>query len=218
MSATVDAVDAPEESFSAAIREATTTDHREAEGGPFVKALVGGELDRTGLRVTSVQHLLIYRALEEVGRGHLGDPTAAAVQVAGLERVPALTHDVELLGGAGALDDLAALPVTADYVARLEATADWAGGFVAHHYTRLMGDLSGGQFIGRALSRNHPDVALRFYDFGDLDVAATKDGYRATLDAAPWDGDERARVIEEIHAAYALNTRLFDDLGAALLG
>lgn len=218
MSSTVDAVVVSDQPFSAAIREATTTDHRQAEGGPFVKALVGGELDRAGLCLTSVQHLLIYRALEEVGRGHLDDPTAAAVQVAGLERVPALTRDVELLGGAGALDDLTSLPATADYVARLEATADWAGGYVAHHYTRLMGDLSGGQYIGRAMARNHPDVALSFYDFGDLDVTAIKDAYRATLDAAPWDDAERARVIEEIHAAYELNTRLFADLGSALLG
>ena len=167
--------------FSATIREATTSDHRDAEGGPFVKALVGGDLDRSGLCTTSVQHLLIYRALEAVGRGQRDDATAAAVQMAGLERVPALTHDVEHLGGPDALVQLRALPATADYVARIEATTDWPGGFVAHHYTRLMGDLSGGQFIGRALARNHPDLALRFYEFGDLDVTAAKDAYRAAL-------------------------------------
>ena len=203
--------------FSATVREATTSDHREAEGGPFVRALVGGDLDRAGLCTTSVQHLLIYRALEDVGRGHRDDATAAAVQMAGLERVPALAHDVEHLGGPDALVDLRALPATADYVARIEATADWPGGFVAHHYTRLMGDLSGGQFIGRALARHHPDMTLRFYEFGDLDVAATKDAYRAALDAAPWDAAERERVIGEVHAAYELTTRLFADLGAALL-
>jgi heme oxygenase len=80
-----------------------------------------------------------------------------------------------------------------------------------------MGDLSGGQLIGRALARHHPDVDLRFYDFGDLDVTATKDAYRAALDAAPWDTAERDSVIDEVHAAYELNTRLFVDLGVALL-
>jgi heme oxygenase len=42
-----------------------------------------------------------------------------------------------------------------------------------------------------------------------------KETYRDQLDAAGWDDAERERVIDEVLAAYKLNTELFDDLAEA---
>ena len=47
------------------------------------------------------------------------------------------------------------------------------------------------------------------------DPGAFKDVYREQLDAAPWDAEERERVIDEVLLAYRFNTELFDDLGSA---
>jgi heme oxygenase len=73
-----------------------------------------------------------------------------------------------------------------------------------------MGDLSGGQFIGRVVRRVlgiDETNGAAFYDFpGVPDAKAFKEEYRRRLDAAPWDADERARIIDEIHRAYRHNT------------
>jgi heme oxygenase (biliverdin-producing, ferredoxin) len=100
-----------------------------------------------------------------------------------------------------------------EFVAQL-----WAGGFVAHHYTRYLGDLSGGQAIRRLMQRHFgfETNGVGFYLFEQIaDPKTFKDTYREQLDTAGWDESERERVIDEVLAAYRLNTELFDDLAQA---
>ena len=111
------------------------------------------------------------------------------------------------------------LPTTRRYVARInQVGAAWAGGFVAHHYTRYLGDLSGGLFIGRLMQRRFgfETNGIGFYLFDDIaDPKAFKDVYREQLDAVPWDDAEKERVIDEVLLAYRFNTELFEDLERA---
>jgi heme oxygenase len=96
--------------------------------------------------------------------------------------------------------------------------ATWPGGFVAHHYTRYLGDLSGGLFIGKLMARQFgfETNGIGFYLFDEIaDPAAFKDVYREQLDAVAWDAAERERVIDEVLAAYQFNTDLFVDLATA---
>ena len=109
-------------------------------------------------------------------------------------------------------------------MAHLRATCfDWPGGFVAHHYVRYLGDLSGGQIIRRVLERVYgfadrfpdgpPHAGVRFFVFDHLDNGVQfKKRYRALLDAAPWDDAERGRVIDEAILAFRLNAAVFDSL------
>ncbi|WP_395110079.1 biliverdin-producing heme oxygenase, partial [Actinomadura sp. SCN-SB] len=106
------------------------------------------------------------------------------------------------------------------YCARLrEVCFDWPGGFVAHHYTRYLGDLSGGQYIGVQVRKNlglaAGDDGVRFYRFPG-EPKSYKDRYRALLDDAPWDRAERARIIAEVKRAYRLNAAVTADLGRDL--
>ena len=106
------------------------------------------------------------------------------------------------------------------YVDRINeiAAEHWAGGFVAHHYTRYLGDLSGGQAIRRIMQRQFgfETNGVGFYLFDQIaSPKAFKDTYREQLDAVGWDAAERERVIDEVLAAYRLNTELFDDLAQA---
>jgi len=136
-----------------------------------------------------------------------------------LTRLPALEADLEFLLGADWRDEIVALPTTQRYVERIrQVGATWAGGFVAHHYTRYLGDLSGGIFIGRVMARRFgfETNGIGFYLFDDIaDPSAFKDVYREQLDAAPWDDAERERVIDEVLLAYRFNTELFEDLDRA---
>ncbi len=203
--------------FSTTLRESTASDHGSAETSTLMTDLMAGTLDRARMGDMLAQHLLVYRALEETGRRLADDPVVAPFLLPGLARTPSLEDDVRLLLGPGAADQIVARPATAAYVERLESVGTWAGGFVAHHYTRYLGDLSGGQFIGRTVAKAYPDVPIGFYTFADIaSPKAVKDRYRELLDEAPWSADEQARIIDEVKVAYALNTAMFHDLETPL--
>ena len=109
-------------------------------------------------------------------------------------------------------------PAARAYADRI-AAADWGGALVAHHYTRYLGDLSGGQAIGKILTRafslDGPGVS--FYEFPEIAKPKLyKDAYRANLDSLDVSEGERRRMVDEVRVAFGLNQALFDELGANL--
>lgn len=206
--------------FSQALRERTWTSHGDSEGASFMRDLMEGTGTREDYIALVVQHYFIYEALEAAAERFAGDPVAAAFITPQLTRLPALESDLEFLLGADWRDQIAPLPTTVRYVDRIREIADegWAGGFIAHHYTRYLGDLSGGQAIYKMMQRHFgfETNGVGFYLFDQIaSPREFKDTYRAQLDAAGWDDAERDRVIDEVLAAYRFNTELFVDLQAA---
>lgn len=201
-------------SFPASLAQRTRASHSESEGAGFMSDLLRGRGSAEDYVALSAQHWFVYTALERVVDRLSGDPVLATLHHDGLIRVPAIEADLAELIGPDWRSEIAPLPVTKEYVARIEEVADWTGGVIAHHYTRYLGDLSGGQYIAKAMRRAYGiDKGLAFYDFAELgDLTAFKDGYRAALDEAPWDESERERVVDEVLLAYDFNTRLFDEL------
>jgi len=205
--------------FSAALRERSTGAHSGSESAGFMADLIKGEGTREDYIALVTQHWFIYEALEGAAERMKADPVASVFISDCLTRLPALEADLEFLVGADWRDRIRPLPTTQRYVDRINAVgATWAGGFVAHHYTRYLGDLSGGLFIGRLMARRFgfETNGIGFYIFGDIaDPKAFKDVYREQLDAAPWDDAEKERVIDEVLLAYRFNTELFEDLARA---
>ncbi|WP_345752526.1 biliverdin-producing heme oxygenase [Microbacterium rhizophilus] len=205
--------------LSAALRERTRDAHSTSEGAGFMSALLKGERSRDDYVSLVAQHYFVYEALESATDRMRRDPVAARFISDKLTRLPALIADLDFLIGPDWSERIHPLPATAEYVARIEQVGStWVGGFVAHHYTRYLGDLSGGQHIGRVMQRRFgfDTNGIGFYVFADIaDPAAFKDVYRDELDAAPWDDGETERVIAEVLLAYDFNTRLFDDLARA---
>ena len=206
--------------FSEQIRAATWGDHGKAEHASYMDELTGGRLTQFEYAEMVVQMWFVYGALEGSGQALADDPVVQPFLDPALARLAGLEADLEVLLGEDWRNDATATPETEAYVARLREVAEWPGGFGAHHYTRYMGDLSGGQFIGRLVSRLYeltPTAGAAFYDFAGIpDAAAFKDAYRSHLDALPFDDAEKLRVIDEIHAAYAFNTSLLVGLDARL--
>src|SRR5690606_31126997 len=102
------------------------------------------------------------------------------------------------------------------YAARIRATVDEPERFVAHHYTRYLGDLSGGQAIGRVLDRefSREGRGLALYRFATIDrVKVYKDGYRERLDALPVTAEQRDAIVAEVQVAFSHNQALFAELG-----
>ena len=204
--------------FSEHVRAATQEVHRRAEASPFVRAFVAGELDVEAYAGLVDQHWHIYAALESTADALRHDPVAGPFVDDALRRVPALEADLAALRGDRWRDVTDPLPATEAYAERIRSVAlGWPGGFVAHHYTRYLGDLSGGRLLGRIVARCYglDGPGASFYRFDRIpDVKAFKAAYRARLDAAPLDAAERAAVVDEIAEAYRANTAVFDGLAA----
>lgn len=206
--------------FSQALRERTWSGHSDSEGAGFMTDLMKGAGTREDYVALVAQHYFIYEAIEAAEAVFVGDPVVAQFATARLTRLPALETDLEFLLGDGWRDRISPLPTTVAYVARIREVAAerWSGGFVAHHYTRYLGDLSGGQFIGRVMQRRFgfETNGVGFYLFDEIaDPQEFKQTYRDELDRVEWDAAERERVIDEVLLAYRFNTELFDDLARA---
>lgn len=205
--------------FSIALRQRSSSAHSGSESAGFMSDLMKGEGTRDDYIALVAQHWFIYAALEGAAERMRRDPVASCFISDKLTRLPALEIDLEYLLGPDWREQITPLPTTHRYVDRIQRVgATWAGGFVAHHYTRYLGDLSGGLFIGRLMQRRFgfDTNGIGFYLFDDIaDPKQFKEFYREQLDAAPWDDAEKERVIDEVLLAYRFNTELFEDLARA---
>jgi len=205
--------------FSQALRERTRSGHSQSEGASFMDDLMTGKGSRDDYIALVAQHFFIYEALEAASDKMADDAVAAAFISPHLTRLPALESDLAFLLGADWRDSISPLPTTRAYVERInEVAATWNGGFIAHHYTRYLGDLSGGQIIRTLMQRQFgfETNGVGFYLFDEIAKPKEfKDRYREQLDAVGWVDEERDRVIDEVMVAYRFNTELFSDLAHA---
>jgi heme oxygenase len=87
---------------------------------------------------------------------------------------------------------------------------------IGHHYTRYIGDLSGGQILKgiaeKALTLPEGE-GLHFYDFDKIeDAKEYKNEYRASLDALELDQSQIDAIIAEANYAFKLNMNMFDEI------
>ncbi|MGP9537660.1 biliverdin-producing heme oxygenase [Brachybacterium sp. AOP43-C2-M15] len=198
--------------FSALLREATRTEHSEAESRGFITRLMGGELTEEDYWRLLAQYLPVYEALEQaIEAAAASDALAASFHDPRLARAAAIRHDLAARFGEGPEID-APLPITERYARRIrEATVPQ---LLAHHYLRYLGDLSGGQAIGALVARHYqvPREQLTMWDFSGIDAPKrVKDGYREQLD-----GITDPAVREEFLAETKLGYELAGELFAAL--
>jgi len=207
------------DSFSTVIRTASHEQHVEAETSTFMSDLLGGRLGVDAYARYTEQLWFVYEALETGAERLASDPVAGAFIQAELFRLPALERDLEHLRGADWRAGLTALPATRAYAERVRECAElWPAGYIAHHYTRYLGDLSGGQIIRDKAERTwgfaRRGDGVRFYVFEGIgNPAAFKRGYRELLDGVQVDDLEKQRIVAECKRAFALNTGVFRALG-----
>jgi heme oxygenase len=202
--------------FSRTLRASTKIVHEKANHSGYMNALFGGELSQAGYTQLAIQYYFIYQALEQASDKMAADPVGREFVFDELRRMPKLRRDMEFLVGRDWESTIRPLAATEAYAERIRATAaEWAGGYVAHHYTRYLGDIAGGQVIRRLLEKNYQlkEAGALFYHFEEIGSApAFRDRYRAKLDNAPWDEAARARVIDETLVAFECNVAVFDAL------
>jgi heme oxygenase len=201
------------------LREQTRVVHEQAENAPFMGRLMAGELPVSSYAALAVQNYAIYQALEAVGEQWRLDPLAGPFILDELIRLPQLERDLAFLLGPQWREaaDQMRVPATDRYIARIRVVcAQWAPGFVAHHYVRYLGDLSGGQIIHRSLVRNYGEIGrlgANFYVFDRIEkIKPFRDRYRDLLDRAPLGATDRKSLVAEAIVAFELNRAVFVDL------
>ncbi|MEU8465051.1 biliverdin-producing heme oxygenase [Streptomyces sp. NPDC029003] len=207
------------DAFSTLIRVASHEQHTEAETSTFMSDLLGGRLGVDAYTRYTEQLWFVYRALEDAADALREDPVAGPFIRPELMRVAEIERDLAHLIGPDWRESVVALPATEAYAARVaECAASWPGGYVAHHYTRYLGDLSGGQIIRDKAERTwgfaRKGDGVRFYVFADIaNPAAFKRTYRELLDALAADDLEKQRIIDECKRAFDFNGAVFRELG-----
>lgn len=200
--------------LSELLRSSTRTQHEHAETRSFVTDLMTGALSRDAYLDLARQHFLIYSALEATAERFADDPFVGRFVMPEVVRLARIRADLALLTGADWREQITPLDATTAYVERLTAIQDPAH-FLAHAYTRYLGDLSGGQAIATMLQRHYSFTPeeLTFYSFEVGKIKVFKDRYREMMDEVPFNEEQKLAAAAEAQVTFELNAAVFVELG-----
>tara|TARA_B100000427_G_scaffold321782_1_gene322860 strand:+ start:234 stop:809 length:576 start_codon:yes stop_codon:yes gene_type:complete len=163
----------------------------------------------------------VYRAMEEEIQKLRGDSTLGKLLFTELERVPALEQDLRYFYGPIWRSIVEPTDQCQRYVNRIrEVSKDEPELLIAHHYTRYIGDLSGGQILKKIAERAIGTEGLNFYDFPKIDDKKSfKASYKSMLDTLDLDQHQINAIIVEANYAFRLNMYMFEEIeGSSSLG
>jgi heme oxygenase len=204
------------------LREGTKKAHTMAENTGFVSCFLKGVVDKASYRTLVADLWFVYSAMEEeIGR-LTAHPVVGPIAFPQLNRRESLEQDLAFYFGADWRGQVTATPGAQAYVARIHQVAQESPELlVGHHYTRYIGDLSGGQILKniaqKAMHLGEHD-GLRFYEFDAIpDEKAFKANYRTTLDNLPIDQAMADRIVAEANQAFHCNMKMFQELEGNLV-
>ena len=206
------------------LREGTKKAHTMAENTGFLSCFLKGVVDKASYRTLVADLYFVYDAMEqEIGKLRAaGHPVVGPMGFPELNRRESLEQDLAFYFGEGWRNSVKATPAAQEYVARIHQIAQESPELlVGHHYTRYIGDLSGGQIL-KAIAQKAMNLGehdgLRFYAFDAIpDEQGFKANYRATLDALPIDQATADRIVTEANHAFHLNMTMFQELEGNLI-
>jgi heme oxygenase len=202
--------------LSQLLRESSRGEHSSAESRPFITRLMAGELDTAAYIAYLANLRPVYQAIETTILRGDARPGTISLWDTRLNRVNSIDHDLAALGVSDGGESLVARAARdySTYLRSISGRDDIR--MIAHHYTRYLGDLSGGQAIGALVGRHYrlEKNQLSFCNFSEIEnLVHYKEAYRTTLDEIPLIESERQLLVDEVKAAFAYNQAIFDDLG-----
>ncbi|XP_070712553.1 heme oxygenase-like [Pempheris klunzingeri] len=204
--------------LSEQIKKVTKESHVRAENTELMLSFQKGQ-------VTLQQHKLllsslyeVYRALEEELDRNCNHPAVAPIYFpAELSRLEAIEKDLGYFYGQDWREKIAVPAATKRYCHRLRQVGKENPEFlVAHAYTRYLGDLSGGQVLGRIAQKSmglKSGEGLSFFAFpGVSSPNLFKQLYRSRMNSIELTEEERNGVLEEAVRSFEFNIQVFDGL------
>ena len=202
--------------FSKKIKKDTSKSHSMAENTGFVTNFLAGVVSKESYKQLIADFYFIYTALEEQVEKFKDDPFIAPIAFDELKRVPALEKDCEFYWGENWRNTISPTDACRNYVKRVKKIN--AKFLVGHHYTRYLGDLSGGQILRNIANKsmNLNGEGLAFYEFeGISNPGNFKNRYRTALDNLPITWSDGELIINEANYAFKLNMDVFDEIGSS---
>ena len=203
-------------SFSADLKEGTKESHSAAENTKFVASFLRGVVDYEEYRKLLTNFYYVYDTMEQRIR-ETEDPMVQAVRSEALERKEGIERDLEYYYGADWKEKQIPSDACNKYCHRINEIAEESPYLlVAHHYTRYIGDLSGGKILKEITARVLKPPAgkgLDFYEFPSIpDAKLFKQNYRAILDNLGADSAQETAIIAEANYAFEMNMNMFDEI------
>ena len=203
--------------FSIQIKEGTKKSHSAAENTSFVASFLRGVVSKESYKKLICDLYFVYSAMEEEVDNLKDHPIIGQLQLSDLNRVNALEQDLRFYYGPIWRSLVTPSEACNQYVNRIrEVAKNEPELLVGHHYTRYLGDLSGGQIL-KGIAQKAMELGdgqgLKFYDFEKIeDTKAYKAGYRGILNDLPIDQHQADAIIVEANYAFRLNMYMFDTL------
>ena len=203
-------------SISKLLKESSKAQHEQAETSKFVVELMRGQLNLGAYTKYLTNLAWLYLALE--AKVEEGEPvaTSEALWDDRLNRLESISKDLEALGIENwqlTTEPSNAMKSYIQHIEALDGKSDHK--LIAHHYTRYLGDLSGGQAISALVARHYgaTQEQLNFYRFTEIeDLVRFKEHYRNVLDGLQFSNKQIDELVEEVQLAFTFNQKVFEDL------
>ncbi|KAM9482196.1 heme oxygenase-like [Clarias gariepinus] len=204
--------------LSEQIKSVTKESHVRAENTELMLAFQKANisLDQYKLLLSSLYK--IYEALEEeLDKNASQDSVAPIYFPQELARLPAIKKDLEHFYGPDWKEKVTVPAATLRYAQRLrEVGSEHPEYLVAHAYTRYLGDLSGGQVLGRIAQKSlglKTGDGLTFFTFPSVSSPNLfKQLYRSRMNSIELTETQRQGVLEEAVRAFEFNIQVFEEL------
>lgn len=202
------------------IKAGTKKSHSAAENTKFVSQFLKGVVSEENYRKLLKDFYFVYAALEEEFTRLREDPLLQLINFPEVWRVEMIKKDLEYYYGPQWAEKIAPSEGAIQYVERIHDVATHDSYLlVGHHYTRYLGDLSGGQIL-KGITEKALDLPIGrgtcFYEFPDIYSPEMKKQfkitYRKALDSLPLDEEQIKAIIVEANYAFRLNMYLFDQI------
>jgi len=206
------------------LREGTKKSHTMAENTGFVACFLKGVVEKKSYRKLISDLYFVYEAMEEEIERlvHEEHPVIKPIGFKSLFRKETLKNDLKFYFGDNWKNEINISKSAKEYVERIREVAKNSPELlVGHHYTRYIGDLSGGQILKRiakkALNLQGND-GLNFYEFELIaDEKKFKEEYSLTLNQLPINQKTADQIIDEANQAFTYNMKMFKELEGNLI-
>uniref|UniRef100_UPI0037E8993A heme oxygenase-like n=1 Tax=Semicossyphus pulcher TaxID=241346 RepID=UPI0037E8993A len=204
--------------LSEQIKEVTKDSHTRAENTELMLSFQRGKVTLPQFKLLLCSLYEVYQALEEELDRNSNHPGVAPIYFpAELARLGTLEKDLEFFYGKDWREKIVVPAATRRYCHRIRQIGKENPEFlIAHAYTRYLGDLSGGQVLGRIAQKSmglKTSDGLSFFAFpGVSSPNLFKQLYRSRMNSVELTEEERNGVLEEAVRAFEFNIQVFDDL------
>ncbi|TRY91407.1 hypothetical protein DNTS_018788 [Danionella cerebrum] len=204
--------------LSELIKAATKEVHVLAENTQLMLSYQKGQVTLTQYKLLLCSLFEIYQVLEEELDRNAEHPAVQPIYFPQeLARLEPLQKDLEHFLGPQWRKKISVPAATHNYTQRLrEIGKNSPELLVAHAYTRYLGDLSGGQVLGKITQKSlglTGSDGVAFFSFpGVTSPNRFKQLYRSRMNSIEMTEEQRREVLEEAIRAFQLNIDVFDDL------